>query len=195
MFKKQKQKKRFILKPFFFKDLAKSETPPLPSSLAPMCIFLTHIKYLHVWDSDKKSLLYASVGFTEAVILAPYKLKIPKRLWWPCGDCGGFALPVSCFPLQQKELRWWKLFTELHFRQPPLMVEALLMACFSLPLPILRSLPELWQKLRRSVQQHMVDKMRPCISFHASAVRALIDGFKWSGLISFKNNDISNAFK
>lgn len=127
--------------------------------------------------------------------LAPYKLKIPQRLWWPCRDCGGFALPVSCFPLQQKELRWWKLFTDQRFCQPPLMVEALLMACFSLPLPILCSLPELLQKLCQSIQQHIVDKMRPRISFHASAAHALIEGFKWSGLISFKDNNISNAFK
>lgn len=76
------------------------------------------------------------------------------------------------------------------------------MACFPPRLPILRSLPELLQKLRQSVQQHVVDKMRPCISFYASAVRAFRDDFKWSGLIlfksnemSFKNNEFSNAFK
>lgn len=131
--KTEAEKIFFFFKTFCFEDLAKSETPPLPSCLAPMCIFLTRIKYFHVWDSDKKALLCASVSFIEALILAPSRLRSPKRLWWPCGGCGGFALPISCFPLQQKELRWWELFTDLRFCQPPLMVEALLMACFSLP--------------------------------------------------------------
>lgn len=51
-----------------------------------MCIFLTRLKYIHGWDSDKRLLSYASVGLPEALLPAPHRLKITKRLCWPCRD-------------------------------------------------------------------------------------------------------------
>lgn len=51
---------------------------------------------------------------------------------------------------------------------------------------MLYSLPEVSQKLRESIQQYVVDKARLHISFYAFAVHARVDGFTWSGFISFK---------
>lgn len=179
-----------------FKDLPKSETSPFPSSLAPKRTFLTHVKHVRAWDSAKESLLCAAVGFTEALILEPpLQVKNSRQtvaaVWRPWRFCA--AHRPFCSSVEGAEVVEARHRTTLPSASSHGGGTAY--GWFALPLPILCSLPELVETLPRSVQQHIVDKMRPCISFHASAVCAPTDGFKHSGFISFKNNDISDAFK
>lgn len=59
--KTEAEKKSF--QAFCFKGLAKSETPPLPSSLTQMCFW----RGSNIWEWNEMSLLEGYLGFPEAL--------------------------------------------------------------------------------------------------------------------------------